>query len=171
MSDAKPSKKAEIIRLHGHGYRRDAICVMLGFGQHRVTNALKSFADSGVITEPLPHGPGKKITKVILDFIDIRTLQDAHLSSSHLAGQISDRFRISITPRSVAFQRQMMGFHYEPPRHTQELKQCHIEASVEFCQKMLVNPGSLPLIHFSDGSRFVLGDGKRWVWYHRGDEN
>jgi hypothetical protein len=131
-------------------------------GQHRVTNALKSFAASGIIPEPLSRGPRKKITKAILDLIDIRTLQDAHLSSSLLDGEISDRFRISITPRSVAFQRQMMGFHCQPPRHTQELNQRHIEARVEFCQKMLANPSWLPLIHFSDESRFVLGDDKRW---------
>jgi hypothetical protein len=118
MSDAKSSKEAEITRLHGHGYRRDAICVMLGVGQHRVTNALKSFAVSEIIPEPLPCGLRKKITKAILDFIDIHMLQDAHLSSSHLAGEISDRFRISITPKSIAFQRQMMEFHYQPPRHT-----------------------------------------------------
>jgi hypothetical protein len=74
-----------------------------------------------------------------------------------LVGEISDRFRISITPRTVAFQRQMMGVHYQPPRHTQELKQRHIEARVEFCQKMLANPGWLPLIRFSDESRFVPG--------------
>jgi hypothetical protein len=144
---------------------------MLGVGQHRVTNALKSFAASGIIPEPVPHGPRKKIATAILDFIDIRTLHDAHLSSFHFAGEISDRFRIFITLKSVAFQRQMMGFHYQPPHHTQELKQRHIEARVEFWQKMLGNPGWLPLIHFSDESRFVLGDDKRWVWYRRGEEN
>jgi hypothetical protein len=36
---------------------------------------------------------------------------------------------------------------------------------------MLANPEWLPLIHFSDESRFVLGDDKRWVWYGRGEEN
>jgi hypothetical protein len=64
-----------------------------------------------------------------------------------------------------------MGFYYQPPRHTQELKQCHIEARLAFSEMMLTNPAWLPLIHFSDESRFVLGDDKRWVWYRRDEEN
>jgi hypothetical protein len=64
-----------------------------------------------------------------------------------------------------------MGFRYQPPRHNQELSPDHISARVAFCQEMLEHPGWLPLIHFSDESRFVLGDDKRWVWYRRAEDN
>jgi hypothetical protein len=36
---------------------------------------------------------------------------------------------------------------------------------------MLEQPESIQLIHFSDESRFVLGDDKRWLWSRRGEEN
>jgi hypothetical protein len=36
---------------------------------------------------------------------------------------------------------------------------------------MLAHPRELSLIHFSDESRFVLGDNKQWVWYRCGEEN
>jgi hypothetical protein len=36
---------------------------------------------------------------------------------------------------------------------------------------MLNLPVSLPLIHFSDGSLFVIGEDKNWIWYRRGEEN
>jgi hypothetical protein len=35
-----------------------------------------------------PRGPSKKITKAILDVVDIRTLQSAHLSAPPLTAQM-----------------------------------------------------------------------------------
>jgi hypothetical protein len=77
----------------------------------------------------------------------------------------------SIDPSSITRHKKLMGFRYQPPRHTPELRQEHVEARVAFAEQMLAHPGWLPRIHFSDESRFVLGDDKRWVWYRRGEEN
>jgi transposase len=171
MSDPKPSKEALIIQLAGQGVTHRDICSTLGVGQHRVSHTLKSYKMTGIIPEPLPRGPRKKITHTILDFIEARTLQQAHLSSARLSAEIYGTFHVHLDPSTIADKRKRMGFHYQPPRHVQELKPHHIDARIAFCHKMLEKPGWLPKIHFSDESRFVLGDDKRWVWYRRGEEN
>jgi transposase len=171
MSDARPSKEAEIIRLAGLGVTQRGICTELGVGSHRVSNALKSFKAKGIIPEKLPRGPRKKITKAILSFIDVRTLQDARLTSLQLSVSIRQRFNVLLHPSTIARQKKLMGFHYQPPRHIQDLSEDHLKARLAFCTQMLANPGWLPKIHFSDESRFVLGDDKRWVWYRRGEHN
>jgi transposase len=170
-SDGKPTKEALIIRLHGQAMTHRAICVALGVGLHRVVNALKSYQNTGLVPEPLSRGPRKKITKAILDFIDIRTLQNARLSNTQLVADIKARFHVDLHRTTVSEKRKLMGFRYQPPRHTQQLTQAHIDARREFCKFMLASPAWFPLIHFSDESRFVLGDDKRWVWYRRGEEN
>jgi hypothetical protein len=144
---------------------------MLGVGACSVSRALKTFPMTGIVPDPLPRGPRKKVTKAILDFIDVRTLQQAHLSSARLAVEICGTFHVHLDPSTIAYRRKQLRFHYQPLRHSQELQPRHIDARVAFCQKMLENPGWLPLIHFSDESRFVLGDDKRWVWYRGGEEN
>jgi transposase len=171
MSDAKPTKEALIIQLAGQGVSRDAICAQLGVGSHRVTNTLKGFKTTGLVPEAPSRGPRKKITKAILDFIDIRTLQRAHLSSAKLAAEIKAKFQVNLHPATVAVKRHLANFHYQPPRHTQELMDYHMKDRRDFVDKMLAHPAWLPKIHFSDESRFVLGDDKRWVWYRRGEYN
>jgi hypothetical protein len=144
---------------------------MLGVGPHRVSHVLKDFTNTGIVPEPLPRGPRRKVTKAILSFIDIRTLQQAHLSSAQLTAEICGRFHVHLDPSTIAYKRRQLNFRYQPPRHTQELHRRHIDERVAFCQKLLANPGWLPKIHFSDESRFVLGDDRRWVWYRRGEQN
>jgi transposase len=171
MSDAKPTKEALIVRLAGLGMSRDAICAQLGVGSHRVTNTLKGYNATGRVPEAVSRGPRKKLTKAILDFIDICTLQRAHLSNAKLVAEIKAKFHVNFHPATIAVQRHLAGFRYQPPRHTQELKDYHIEDRRNFAAKMLAHPSWLPKIHFSDESRFVLGDDKRWVWYRRGEYN
>jgi transposase len=171
MSDRKPSIEHQIINLAAQGHGRRFICSHLHVGEHRVGRVLAAFDSTGFAPPPLPRGRPHKVTKAILDFIDIRTLQTAHVSSAALATEISDRFHVSLGKTTVDVKRKLMGFGYQPPRHTQELKPEHKEYRVEFCDQMCNNPDWLPLIHFSDESRFVLGDDKRWVWYRRGEEN
>jgi hypothetical protein len=55
--------------------------------------------------------------------------------------------------------------------HVQLLTDRDIADRMDFCRKYLQMSDSLPLIHFSDESRIVLGDDKRWVWYRRGENN
>jgi transposase len=160
-----------IVQLYGQGLSRDCICSTLHVGPHRVSRVIRAFQQTGIIPEPTPRGPRKKVTKAILDYIDLRTLQQARLPSFQLASEIRDEFQVSLGRSTVAQARINLGFRYQPPRHIQELKPHQIAARIAFCRKLLDNPSWLPLIHFSDESRFVLGDDKRWVWYRRGEQN
>jgi hypothetical protein len=42
---------------------------------------------------------------------------------------------------------------------------------LNFCKKRIDLPDSLSMIRFSDESRFVLGDDKKWVWDRKGEDN
>jgi transposase len=126
MTDAEISKEAMIIRLHGTGMSYRAVCAQLRVGLHRVVSAIRNHRSTGIIPDPLPRDPRKKLTKAIFDCIDIRSLQKATLSSPQLAADIAARFHVHLHPTTIAQKRKRMGFYYQPPRHTQELKEAHI---------------------------------------------
>jgi transposase len=168
---SRPSPEQQIIQAAAQGHSRHFICETLHVGEHRVSRVLRDFQATGIIPAPLHPGRPPKVTQVILDFINIRTLQSASLSGTQLANEIRNRYHISLSRATIDFQSKLIGFHYQPARHIQELRTYQVIARIEFCQRMLANPGWLPLIHFSDESRFVLGDDKRWIWYRRGEEN
>jgi hypothetical protein len=107
----------------------------------------------------------------MVDFINFRTLEDASLPATSLVGEIGERFNVKVTPRSITGMRSKLKFKYQPPRHVQLLTDRHIADRMDLCRKYLQIPDSLPLIHFSDESRIVLGDDNRWVWYRRGENN
>jgi hypothetical protein len=58
-----------------------------------------------IILEPFPRDPRKKITKAILDFIDIRTFQEANLTNCQLAAQIQTKFEVGLDPSTEAITR------------------------------------------------------------------
>jgi transposase len=165
------SVEQRIVELHAQGYNRDAICSTLQTGEHRVSRTLKIFHETGTIPTPRVGGRPRKVTDDILDFIDVRTIQTASLSSGWLAKEVQQRFGVQLSKSTITGARGNLGFHFRPPRHCQRLRPEHIAARVAFCQEQLDQPQYLPLIHFSDESRFVLGDDKRWIWYRRGEEN
>jgi hypothetical protein len=64
-----------------------------------------------------------------------------------------------------------LEFHFQRPHHVQELKNAHIASRVALCCQLLSQREYLSVVHFSDGSRFIRGDDKRWIWYRRGEQN
>jgi hypothetical protein len=57
------------------------------------------------------------------------------------------------------------------PSHDQKLAEIQIMNRLHFCKKKINFPDSLSMIHFSDESRFVLGDDKKWIWDRKGEDN
>jgi transposase len=165
------SVEARILELHAQGYTRDAICSTLHTGEHRVSRTIRLFDETGQIPATRIGGRPRKVTDAILDFIDIRTLQAASLPSTRLGMEVKERFGVQLAKSTIVTARNKMGFHFQPPRHSQVLEPRHKEERREFCDRQLSQPQYLPTIHFSDESRFVLGDDKRWIWYRRGEEN
>jgi hypothetical protein len=49
-------------------------------------------------------------------------------------------------------------FKYQPIRHEHALAVGYVEERVAFCHKMLRLRDDIPVMYFSDESRFVLGD-------------
>jgi transposase len=94
---------------------------------------MAAFDNTGIAPAPLARGRPPKVTQAILDFIDIRTLQTAHVSSAALAAEIQERFHVSLSKTTVDVQQKLMGFSYQPPRHTQELTPDHKEYRNTHC--------------------------------------
>jgi hypothetical protein len=78
---------------------------------------------------------------------------------------------VNLSTSTITAKRKTKGFRFRPPRHTQVLRPEHKKARRRFAKVQLSRPEDLPTICFSDESRFVLGDDKRWIWYRRGEEN
>jgi hypothetical protein len=73
------------------------------------------------IQDAKPRGRPRTVTLPIQEFIDVRTVQDTHLSCQALSVQIAERFHIPVSIRNVSRYRRLMRFHYRPARHTQQL--------------------------------------------------
>jgi transposase len=157
----------QIVDLYRLGRSYGAIRAELGVGFPRVDRAITEYVISGRAPPPARRGRPRVITEPIVDFINFRTLEDASLPATSLVGEIEERFDVTITSRSITGMRSKLKFKYQPPRHVQLLTDHHIAERVDFCPEYLQMPDSLPLIHFSDESRIVLGDDKRWVWYRQ----
>jgi hypothetical protein len=95
------STEVLLIKLAAEGFSQRKICSTLSVGDHRVTRLLREFPTEGIIPTPLRRGRPPKVTKAILDFIDIRKLQSAHLSSTKLATQIEDKFHVSLSRSTI----------------------------------------------------------------------
>jgi hypothetical protein len=71
VADAETSKEAMIICLHRTGMSYRAICAQLRVGLHRVVSAISHYKSTGIIVDPLPRGPRKKLTKAILPSLPV----------------------------------------------------------------------------------------------------
>jgi hypothetical protein len=86
-------------------------------------------------------------------------LQEPSLSGKSLPSEISEQFGVSLSRTAINVIRTGQHFKYQPISHNQALTTTHIEDQIAFCNKMLRLHDDIHLIHFSNESRFVLGDG------------
>jgi transposase len=91
------STEVLVIRLAAEGFSRRKISSTLSVGDHHVNRILREFHTEGIVSTPLRPGRPPKVTKAILDFIDIRTLQSGRLSSTKLATEIEDKFHVAFS--------------------------------------------------------------------------
>jgi hypothetical protein len=91
MTHQAASIKVVVIRHAAERFPQRKTCFTLDFGNHRVSRILREFHTEGIIPTLLRRRL-PKVTKAILEFIDIRTLQNAHLSSTKLATETEDKF-------------------------------------------------------------------------------
>ena len=116
-------------------------------------------------------GRPSKISQRISEYISLRTLQDSTLTNSSLVEEVEQKFGISLSDCTIRRERLKHGFVFGPPLHSQLLTQKQIDKRIAFCRKILDEQSDIiPIIVFSNESRFVLGSDKRWVWKRRGDQ-
>jgi transposase len=94
MSHQAASTEALVTSLAAKGFSQSKICSTLSVGDHHVSKTLREFHTEGITPTRLRHGRPPKVTKTILDFIGIRTLQSAHLSSTKLATETEQMLSI-----------------------------------------------------------------------------
>jgi transposase len=99
MSHQAASTEGLVIRFAAEGFSPRKICSTLSLGDHRVSRLLREFQTKGIIPTPLRRRRPPKVIKTILDFIDIRTRQGAHLSRSKLALNYDTGQMLSIRER------------------------------------------------------------------------
>lgn len=112
-----------IVELHLEGCTQDQITNRLHIGKHRVNNTLKFFKNSGNIPSARKRGAPTKLTPVVQNFIEIRTLLDAKSSNKEIQKDIENNFQISISSTSVSKARKAKNFRYSPPKIEQQLTQ------------------------------------------------
>lgn len=151
-------------------YTQDHIASTLHCGKRRVNNTIKSYRATGVVPTALTIGRPKKITPDVTEYVKIRCFEDASLTNEKIKAEIIENFSKSLSRQSISSIRYQAKFKYLPPRHDQDLTQVQMEKRFDFCQKMLADLNVLPVIAFSDESRFVIGDDKQWRWIRRGEE-
>ena len=154
-----------IVELYQNGCSQEQITKLLHVGNHRasgVTHLYKrEFLQTDQIPQPRKRGRKPKITEEMKNFIEVKTLLDASLSSVSLATEVENNFGQSITSQYVSKLRNEMRFHFRPPKHEQHLSEEQIRNRKNFCEKMLQQEFYLDKIAFSDESRFVLGKDNR----------
>jgi transposase len=114
-----------IIQFHQMGFSRLKIADVLYMGHDRIDCIVHEWESTGKIQDVKPSGRPRTVGLPIQEFIDVQTIQDAHLSCQALSAQITERFHIPISTRAVNRYRTLMHFHYQRARHTQSLTEEH----------------------------------------------
>jgi transposase len=158
--------------MYCEGYNRDEIASRLHVGTHRILAVLSFWKAHRVMLPRRQMGRPTKCIQEVVDFVEVRTLQEAGLGNASLAREVFDRCHFSLSPGTVRRIRKQLKFEFRAPRHTQSLTDVNIADRMKFCEEMLKwRDDQLQSICFSDESRVVLGDDKQWVWYRRGEDN
>jgi hypothetical protein len=79
---------AQIFEYHNQSTTRDMICSLLHVGLNRVSGVLHFFRDHHQLPPRVGKGRPKKVTRDIIDFINIGTIQSPQQSLKALSDQI-----------------------------------------------------------------------------------
>lgn len=143
-------------------------------GSDKVSETIKYYRRTGSIPKP-PERKRTKLTQTVLSEIHNMIYADAHVTLQQMQKNIAERFQLAVSISTVARGCSIMNYQYKPPKHKQILTPKQISYRVSFAYTLITmyysNDIDLGSIVFSDESRFVLGDDKRWVWRRHGEDN
>ena len=81
-----------IVELYQNGCSQEQITKLLHVGNHRASGVIREFLQTGQIPQPRKRGRKPKITEEMKNFIEVKTLLDASLSSVSLATEVESNF-------------------------------------------------------------------------------
>jgi hypothetical protein len=131
------SVQEKIINLYLSRRSQSDIVVGLKTGYHRVIRCIQNFKEPGKIPKTLHRGRLVKFSNDILDFLEVRTLQNALLSARVLQQEISKNYERSLSNTTKT------GISLQLPSHNQKLAEIQIMNRLNFCKK-----GSIFPIHY-----------------------
>jgi hypothetical protein len=97
----------------------------LPVGHGRIDHIVHEWESTGQIQDAKPRGRTRTATFPIQEFIDVRTIQDTHLSCQAFSAQIAERFHSPVSTMIVNGCPRLIHFHSQPARHTQSLTKEH----------------------------------------------
>ena len=167
------SDEEKIIFLHTRQVSQRKIKEYLHIGSDKVSRVIRHYKSTGEILKP--NREKYKLTPEILAHIHQKIYGDAHITLNQLQKSISEKFEMAIAISTIAEGCKMLRYKYKPPKHRQLLTPKQKSDRVSFAYSMInmyyEDEIDLLNIVFSDESRFVLGDDKRWVWRRNGEYN
>jgi hypothetical protein len=110
----KTAVGAQIVLFEAQAIFLNEICAPLHIGPNRVSRVPRIFRDNNTLPLIPLRGRPKRVPPEILDFIDARTLQSAHLSLANSVTRINRSTVMAI--------RANLGFHYQQGQHIQDLE-------------------------------------------------
>ena len=128
-----------------------------------------------MVPKPKANHAPTKLTHEVLSAIHTMIYNDAHVTLETMQKSISQQFSMAISIASIQNGCKKLNYCYKPPQHTHLLTSKQMSDRVSFAYTLVhyyySNEIDLTTIVFSDESRFVLGDDKRWVWRRYGERN
>lgn len=147
------------------------IQLILKCSPNTISKVKKSIDETGSPPSMGKIGRPTKKTKEIASLIVQETSDNPYISASDLQYSVSNKLHSSIGQTTINNFRNEIGFKFLPPLNEPLLTPQHIEKRINFCYSILKNRNNLPVIGFSDESRFSLGSDKRWLWRRRNERN
>ena len=116
-----------------------------------------------------------KLRPEIITYIHQILYADAHVTHKMIKTSIQERFETTISLATISRGCAMLNYKYKLPKHKQMLTPKQIADRVSFAYTLITMYYSAEInlhdIIFSDESRFVLCDDRRWVWRRHGEDN
>ena len=168
---ASTTDEEKIIWAYTRGFSQRVIQKSFHIGSIKVNRTIQYYKKNKEIPKP-KNTTAKKLTENILLYIETTLINEAHTTLQEMQNQIKSKFQMAISLATLSRGCKKLNFSYKPPKHCQLLTQTQKTNRVSFAITLIdmfySNNIDLTSIIFSDESRFVLGDDKRWVWRRHG---
>ena len=154
-----------------NGYTQDNIIKILHVSSKTITKVKKAIDNGDSVPARGKKGQPTKKTPGIIAIVIEETVNNPRLPASAVQIIIAMKTGVDISVNKILEIRKEAGYYYSPPKAMPRLTDINIKKRISFCYSILKNRDIIPLIGFTDESRFCMGNDKRWVWVKRGEYN